>query len=1054
MRLVKHLRGLAAGGRRWLTSRAAARPWFTIYASGIVVVVPARRKAADIQVSVRTPGGPSQSLPIARALTLGSSRYALAKLPQDWLARPGTLSVAVGIGASVRRKRFTVGPGRFSGRIDGVRGYALEGWVSPLFPEAENAAPLTVSLLVDGVEATKSPAEQFRRELMFASARGGWNGFRLPLPSAALDGNPHRLAVRVGDTVIEHGFWAAEPKFHIDSLSPNRIAGWFFDAAAEDAPTPLRLVAGGKTLAEVQTHYRPDLKAAFGREATGFAFLDIEVGGEVDLVAGPPNGGISLGRYETTTLAVRIAARRAEARAKLLAHIEPDRTFGERRAIRGRIVEVERADRAAGLSERRASPVLAEPANVTRIPPVCAIVPAYNGLSDLKLCLASLIPQLQPGRIRAIVINDGSPDVAVGAYLTELAAACHPGLTILDNPRNLGFIATVNRGFSLLEQGEDALLVNADTVLPPGLVERLARHCHARPGIASVTPMSNNATILSFPSVVGVNPPAFGLCVSEIDRAFAEAGGAPVELPTAVGFCMHLNRAALDEVGTFSTEWGRGYCEEVDWCLTARDLGWIHVVATDAFVVHEGSVSFGSAERLAILATNHARLEALYPEYVPEVEAFMEADPVEPVRIAAAQKLLAGRFDRLTLQISHGRGGGTDRYVRDMHDLNREPGHAFAVLAPVDGEGEDPRLEVRFEDDFALTLRAERVDGFLKSFEADGVAIDLHVNSRLKFDAGVLRSLLKDRPYDVMFHDFQWFCPRVHLIDGRHFYCAEPPPQICQICVTGGVPYGFGDQSALIESDLPAWLAFNAEILRGARRLTAPSRDTAARYVRRFGLAAVAALPHPEPEATGTVRIVGRRAEGARALTIAVVGAIGWHKGYNLLLRTVEQAARERAPILFSVVGITADDARFVRLGNASVSGRYHPSELKARLAAVDPDAVLLPSVWPETYSYVLSEVWAAGYPVVTFNFGAPAERIRAQGGGILIPPTSDPHELLGHLLTLRDRLASMPPHVPPGPAPATLEEYNRAGEPVTANDVPAILGTDAVRASDGRESH
>jgi glycosyltransferase involved in cell wall biosynthesis len=36
--------------------------------------------------------------------------------------------------------------------------------------------------------------------------------------------------------------------------------------------------------------------------------------------------------------------------------------------------------------------------------------------------------------------------------------------------------------------------------------------------------------------------------------------------------------------------------------------------------------------------------------------------------------------------------------------------------------------------------------------------------------------------------------------------------------------------------------------------------------------------------------------------------------------------------------------------------------------------------------AYVLSEAWAAGYPVVALDIGAPAERIRAEGGGLLLP--------------------------------------------------------------------
>lgn len=61
----------------------------------------------------------------------------------------------------------------------------------------------------------------------------------------------------------------------------------------------------------------------------------------------------------------------------------------------------------------------------------------------------------------------------------------------------------------------------------------------------------------------------------------------------------------------------------------------------------------------------------------------------------------------------------------------------------------------------------------------------------------------------------------------------------------------------------------------------------------------------------------------------------------------------------------------------------------------------LLPSVWPETYSYTLSIALEAGYPVCTFDMGAPAERLRALGTGLLLPleTMSDPASINDMLL-------------------------------------------------------
>ena len=89
--------------------------------------------------------------------------------------------------------------------------------------------------------------------------------------------------------------------------------------------------------------------------------------------------------------------------------------------------------------------------------------------------------------------------------------------------------------------------------------------------------------------------------------------GRTVDLPTAVGFCMCIRRACLDQVGLFDAErFGRGYGEENDFCMRAAGAGWRNVLAGDVFVYHEGAVSF-SGERLALTETAGKTLASSIP---------------------------------------------------------------------------------------------------------------------------------------------------------------------------------------------------------------------------------------------------------------------------------------------------------------------------------------------------------------------------------------------------------------------------------------------------------
>ena len=112
-----------------------------------------------------------------------------------------------------------------------------------------------------------------------------------------------------------------------------------------------------------------------------------------------------------------------------------------------------------------------------------------------------------------------------------------------------------------------------------------------------MTPLSNDATILSYPARRAATRSRTSPATSA-STALARRvnGGAAIDIPVGVGFCMYIRRACLDAVGLFRAElFAQGYGEENDFCLRARHLGWRHVAATGVFVAHLGGQSFGTA---------------------------------------------------------------------------------------------------------------------------------------------------------------------------------------------------------------------------------------------------------------------------------------------------------------------------------------------------------------------------------------------------------------------------------------------------------------------------
>src|SRR5204862_7861290 len=66
-------------------------------------------------------------------------------------------------------------------------------------------------------------------------------------------------------------------------------------------------------------------------------------------------------------------------------------------------------------------------------------------------------------------------------------------------------------------------------------------------------------------------------------------------------------------------------------------------------------------------------------------------------------------------------------------------------------------------------------------------------------------------------------------------------------------------------------------------------------------------------------------------------------------------------------------------------------------------DLALLLSIVPESYGLTLSECWEAGVPVIALDHGAIAERMRARGGGVLVPPAADWRGVLAALYHVLD---------------------------------------------------
>jgi GT2 family glycosyltransferase len=260
--------------------------------------------------------------------------------------------------------------------------------------------------------------------------------------------------------------------------------------------------------------------------------------------------------------------------------------------------------------------------------PLSIVIPVYNAPDELDACLESVWSTVQ-GQAEVVIIDDASPDPGTRAVLRRWRERALYRWAFHANEENLGFVGTANRGMSLAPG--DVVLLNSDTLVTPGWWEGLKKCMASDPAIATATPWTNNGEIASIPAFCQVNPvPPDPARVADIIRRSGQPGYP--DLPTAVGFCMAVSRSAIDRIGMFDQVlFGRGYGEENDFSVRARQAGFRNVLCDDVYVPHLGGRSFGPAG-LKPDEASMQRLLSRHPDYLEQVQEFIAADPLAPRR--------------------------------------------------------------------------------------------------------------------------------------------------------------------------------------------------------------------------------------------------------------------------------------------------------------------------------------------------------------------------------------------------------------------------------------
>jgi GT2 family glycosyltransferase len=622
--------------------------------------------------------------------------------------------------------------------------------------------------------------------------------------------------------------------------------------------------------------------------------------------------------------------------------------------------------------------------------PIDILIPVYNGFEYLMPLFDSITKNTSiPYRL--LIANDKSPDARVGKFLAEFKKNHKDNLeiVIIENEENLGFVKTVNKLAELTQN--HFVLLNTDTEVPPHWLERLMYPIFTMEKIASVTPFTNAGTICSFPNFVQDNLIFENLQVDVLDAyfQFVDFEKNFVEIPTGVGFCMGINKNVYAKIGMFDEVFGKGYGEENDWCMRASGVGYKNIMAPNLFVYHKHGGSFPNEEKKKLLDSNLKLLQDKHPDYFSLVARFVEKDPLKDLRRLLIVKILSSLY-KPSLVIDHSLGGGANLYTEKTTAEED-------VIALLTYDIWNKRHHIKFYgrkiEDISFFISDIRViEKLAAHFNIKQIIVsELVTHPKVMGLLKILTDLKKANPqivFKFLAHDFFCVCPMYNLLSLGVEFCGVPTNlDYCNNCLRKNSLYK--SQIPFVPDDYPdlkidLWREKFYLLLSQCSTIVCFSHDSKTHIQKAYP-----DLPNDKYE------IVLHKVDWVRPVVIqkttqttniAVLGNMTIHKGAHIVSSLATCIDYYGLDIKVHIFGNVLEPYESFDYINAIIKHeRYEKTDLPSLMEKNEIDLVLIPSIWPETFSYTAEEAMKMQLPIAVLDIGAPAERAKLYDKGIVL---------------------------------------------------------------------
>jgi len=232
-------------------------------------------------------------------------------------------------------------------------------------------------------------------------------------------------------------------------------------------------------------------------------------------------------------------------------------------------------------------------------------------------------------------------------------------------------------------------------------------------------------------------------------------------------------------------------------------------------------------------------------------------------------------------------------------------------------------------------------------------------------------------------HDYYAVCPSYTLLNEEGKYCNVPSLEECQSCMSKNAQEwrNFHSDDVNMIKWRDQWLTL-LEKSKHVLCFSNASKEILLKAYPNLVSKKIEVIPHTvNPIAPIQIERIA-----TENITVGVLGAINYAKGSQIIKHMIQSIERENLDIKLVLVGEMSED---IKSDHFYVTGRYTREELPAIIKDKKIDIFLIPSIWPETFSYTTQEIIMMELPLMVFNLGAPAERVAHYDKGYIIDDVS-----------------------------------------------------------------